>query len=41
VEKLQDYQIESGDYQIQVHILEVRDLKPKNCNGLRSVTITH
>lgn len=33
--ELKDYSIESGDYQIQVHIIECRDLKAKDVTGLR------
>ena len=30
---LESIEIKSGDYQIQVHIIEARDLKPENLNG--------
>jgi len=33
-EEIGDIQIKSGDYQIQVHIIEVRDLKAEDENGL-------
>jgi len=33
-EELGDIEIKSGDYQVQVHIIEVRDLKAEDDNGL-------
>jgi hypothetical protein len=38
MKELTDYTVESGDYQVQVHLLECRDLKPKDLNGLRSAS---
>ena len=35
VKEVSDYVVESGDYQVQVHLLECRDLLPKDVNGLR------
>ena len=32
--ELGDTEINSGDWQLQVHILEARELKPKDLNGL-------
>ena len=33
-EELGDIEIKSGDYQVQVHVIEVRDLKAEDDNGL-------
>ena len=33
-EELASIDIKAGDYQVQVHIIEVRDLRPKDANGL-------
>ena len=32
--ELASIEIKAGDYQVQVHIIEVRDLRPKDANGL-------
>jgi hypothetical protein len=34
MKELADIDIKSGDYTVQVHIIEARDLKAENLNGL-------
>lgn len=34
IRELQSYSIESGDYQVQVHVIEAREIRPKDLNGL-------
>ncbi len=34
MKELQDIDIKSGDYTIQVHIIEARDLKAENFDGI-------
>ena len=37
--ELEDIDIKSGDYQVQVHIIEARDLKAENIDGMYETSI--